>query len=82
LKIRLRIELKTIYFSNYERELPAIWNKYYLKITERQLYNETDVLNDVLKSMATSPVSTCGKLYFLLLKHLVYFLLVIFFELN
>jgi hypothetical protein len=49
-------------FFSFLSELPAIWNKYFLKISEFQLYNDTEAVNEILKAMSTSPVVSCRKL--------------------
>lgn len=48
--------------NNIEKyELPAIWSKYFVNINEFGLYNNTETIADILKSMATSPVSSCSE---------------------
>lgn len=40
-------------------DLPSIWEKYHYHISELGLYNNSDVLADVLESMATTKVQRC-----------------------
>ncbi|CAF0711253.1 unnamed protein product [Brachionus calyciflorus] len=47
--------------ANELKNIPSIWERYHMKISELQLYNHTKNVNSVLKSMASEPVINCAE---------------------